>query len=175
MSIEIFKDIEGYPGYQISNLGRVKSFRMKNPRILKTEENNSGYVMVALYKDKQYYKLIHRLMCIAFLPNPDNLPCVNHKDENKHNNFIYINDDYSVDVEKSNLEWCSVQYNNTYNGRNIIINGRKKGTQASEETRMKMRASHKKWRSEHPMSDETKQKIREARIHYWEKRKSINN
>ena len=175
MSIEIFKDIEGYPGCQISNLGRVKSFRLKNPKILKTKENNSGYVMVTLCTDKQYCKLIHRLMCIAFLPNPDNLPCVNHKDENKHNNFIYINDDYSVDMEKSNLEWCSVQYNNTYNGRNIIINGRKKGTKASEETRMKMRVSHKKWRSECPMSDETKQKIREARIRYWEKRKSINN
>lgn len=175
MSIEIFKDIEGYPGYQISNFGRVKSFRMKNPRILKTKVNNSGYVMVTLCRDKQYAKLLHRLMCIAFLPNPDNLPCVNHKDENKHNNFIYINDDYSVDVEKSNLEWCSVQYNNTYNGRNIIINGKKKGTRASEETKLKMSSSHKKWRLEHPMSDETKKKMSEAKRRYWEMRKSINN
>ena len=175
MSIEIFRDIEGYPGYQISNYGRVKSFRMKNPRILKTKENNSGYVMVTLCKDKQYAKLVHRLMCIAFLPNPDNLPCVNHKDEDKHNNFIYIKDDYSVDVEKSNLEWCSVQYNNTYNDRNIIINGRKKGTHSSEETRKKQSESHKKWRLEHPMSDDTKEKIREAKRRYWENRKSINN
>ena len=66
-------------------------------------------------KSKKY--LVHRLVAQAFLPNPDNLPQVNHKDECKTNNFVFINPDGTVDHEKSNLEWCSVSYNNTYNDK----------------------------------------------------------
>ena len=50
----------------------------------------------------------------AFVPNPHNYPCVNHKDENRGNNFIWVNPDGSVDLEKSNLEWCSHKYNLNY-------------------------------------------------------------
>ncbi len=53
-------------------------------------------------------------MAEAFLPNPNNLPCVNHKDENPMNNYIHINPDGSVNPELSNLEWCSYEYNSNY-------------------------------------------------------------
>ena len=49
------------------------------------------------------------------MPNPNKLPFINHKDENKTNNFVSINADGIVDLEKSNIEWCTSQYNNTYN------------------------------------------------------------
>lgn len=107
---EIWKDIDGYEGlYQISNLGRVKSFRASSkfgkPQelILKPSLINSGYAVVTLYKEKEKHKFqIHRLVAETFIPNPLCLPCVNHKDENKLNN----------DIE--NLEWCTYQYNNNY-------------------------------------------------------------
>ena len=64
---------------------------------------NYFYYRVSLRKDGKYYnKSIHRLVAEAFLPNPDNLPCVNHKDENKLNNCV------------DNLEWCTKSYNHSY-------------------------------------------------------------
>lgn len=65
-----------------------------------------GYKQVCLTKDnKKSTKKIHRLVAMAFIPNPDNLPCVNHKDENKANNNV------------DNLEWCSFEYNTKYGTR----------------------------------------------------------
>lgn len=108
---EIWKDVIGYEGlYQVSNLGRVKSLgnggsknsKFSSERILKTCEIK-GYLRVTLSKDgKQKQYSVHRLVALAFLPNPYNLPMVNHKDECKTNNAC------------SNLEWCSVKYNNNY-------------------------------------------------------------
>lgn len=108
---EIWKDIKGYEGlYQVSNLGRVKSFRestkygMQKEYILKPSLINSGYYVVTLYSpDKAKRKFqIHRLVAETFISNDKNLPCVNHKDENKTNNCV------------DNLEWCTYQYNNNY-------------------------------------------------------------
>lgn len=109
---EIFKDIAGYEGlYQISNYGNVKSFPRKGTdtkeeRILKVYKNKKGYNVVYLYKDNiKKTKQVHRLIAEAFISNPDNLPQVNHKDENKLNNCI------------DNLEWCTEKYNNNYGTR----------------------------------------------------------
>lgn len=104
MEEEIWKNIEGYDGmYRISNLGNVYSKHIN--RNLKPGKTQDGYLYVMLRKDrKQRIHLIHRLIATYFIPNPDNLPVINHKDENKTNNSI------------DNLEWCTYSYNNTYNG-----------------------------------------------------------
>jgi hypothetical protein len=107
---EIWKDIIGYEGlYQVSNLGRVKSFHKwkrascPDEYILKSEPNNRGYHQVMLYKDGHRHKfLVHRLVASVFVPNPDNLPHINHIDEDISNN------------RASNLEWCTPLYNNCY-------------------------------------------------------------
>ena len=100
------KDFEGL--YEVDDLGNVYSVRRN--KIMSPVIINSGYYTVKLSKNKILTRyLIHRLVAQAFLDNPDNLPCVNHKDEDKTNN--------SVD----NLEWCTVGYNNTYNDRHIKV------------------------------------------------------
>lgn len=130
---EIWRDIVGYEGlYQVSNLGRVKSLERlvhKNAggrimhnyvahikeKILTNTSNDKNYLTVTLSKDKKPdIFLVHRLMAYAFLPNPNNLSDINHKDENPSNNFIYVNEDGSVDYDKSNLEWCTHKYNLNY-------------------------------------------------------------
>ena len=103
---EIWKDKKYYEGrYQVSNCGRVKSLKRKNvlkEKILKPYVDKDGYLTVMLNNPRKTF-LVHRLVAEAFIPNPDNLPCVNHKDENKQNNVVI------------NLEWCDVKYNNEYN------------------------------------------------------------
>lgn len=109
---EIWKDIEEYEGlYQISNLGRVKSFPRKGThttkeRIIKFAKSNKGY-LIAILKNNDVQKAfsVHRLVAKAFIPNPNNLPQVNHKDENKENNNV------------NNLEWCDNWYNSHYGTR----------------------------------------------------------
>jgi len=112
--LETWKDIEGYNGYyQVSNHGRVRSIERVvkrgsnylpvSERILKLG-TKCGYKTVALSKyGKVKYYQVHRLVAKSFIPNPKNLPCVNHKDENPGNNNV------------SNLEWCTKSYNNSYN------------------------------------------------------------
>ena len=113
---EMWLSINNYEGlYEVSNLGRVKSLQKLSidgkrlpEKILSTYNVGSeGYAGVKLYKDgKKKSFRVHRLVAEAFLDNKDNLPMVNHKDENKVNNNI------------SNLEWCDNSYNCTY-GDNI--------------------------------------------------------
>lgn len=94
---EEWRDIKGFEGmYQISNLGRVKSLERLSiqnhllpEKILRTAHAQSGYVDVSLYKDgKRYHRKPHRLVAEAFIPNPDNLPEVDHIDTNKDNNCV---------------------------------------------------------------------------------------
>lgn len=108
---EIWKDIPEYKGYyQVSNLGRVKGlkytfwatrqFRTLPERILKPNKNKSGYYYVVLHKNRKgkTWK-VHRLVALAFIPNPDNKPCVDHIDTNTTNNNV------------ENLRWCTHKEN----------------------------------------------------------------
>ena len=103
----IWKDIPGYEGvYQVSNTGQVRTFNYKltgQTKILKPAKDKDGYLLIGL-KGKSCR--VHRLVAQAFIPNPDNLPCINHKDENPANNAVW------------NLEWCTYKYNNNYGTHN---------------------------------------------------------
>lgn len=109
---EIWKDIDEFDGkYQVSNLGRVRSLdhyvrnghgnKIVHGKILKPYKNSHGYLFVALGR-KAKHRSVHRLVAIAFIPNPYKLPNINHKDENKANNV------------STNLEWCNHSYNALY-------------------------------------------------------------
>lgn len=102
--MEIWKDIEGFNGkYQISNYGNVRSFsKWKNGELLKAGVTTTGYYFVNLVKNGRKEIVaarVHRLVAIAFIDNPYNLPEVNHIDGNKLNNYV------------GNLEWVSRESN----------------------------------------------------------------
>ena len=118
MNKEIWKDIPNYEGlYQVSNLGNVRSLNhyasngikdiiYKGKILNQNKHYKNDYMSVILSNNGKYKRfLVHRLVASAFIPNNDNLPCINHKDENKTNNKV------------ENLEWCTHKYNNNY-GKN---------------------------------------------------------
>lgn len=101
--MEIWKYIDGYDDYQVSNCGRVKSLKYGKEKILKTYVTKIGYLYVILCKNgKSKHHLLHRLVAQAFLDNPYNLPEVNHKNEDKTDNRV------------ENLEFCDHKYNMHY-------------------------------------------------------------
>ena len=108
------KDIKGYEGlYAVTSCGKVWSYR--NECFLKPKIRPNGYLTVNLWKDGGFKtKRIHRLVAEAYIPNPDNLPQVNHRDENKTNNCL------------QNLEWCDAKYNNNYGTRNERVSNSNK-------------------------------------------------
>ena len=98
---EIWKATDGFEGYEVSTHGRV--FSLKTNKMMKLHKNRKGYLQVGLMREgKQVPQRVHRLVARAFIPNPNNYPQVNHKDENKANNFV------------NNLEWCTNDYNIHY-------------------------------------------------------------
>lgn len=111
----MWKDIAGYEGlYQVSDQGEIRSLDKtlqirpnciitRKGKIMKPEVSNKGYLRIILYKnDKKKHFSIHRLVAKAFIPNPENLDTINHKDENKFNNAA------------DNLEWMSLKSNINY-------------------------------------------------------------
>ena len=127
--IEVWKtavyDGEPYEGFEVSNLGRIKSLNYNHtgkPKLLKPYEDTCGYLTVKLSKNRKSKNCrVHRLVAEAFLDNPDNLPEVNHIDEDKTNNFVFLNEDGTVNKEKSNLEWKNPKENSNHGTRNERI------------------------------------------------------
>lgn len=119
MKEEIWRPVKNYEGwYEVSSYGRVRSLDrvvvysdgrkcLWKGKILKIRKDNVGYLYCILYKNTRHKtSKVHRLVAQAFIPNPDNLPVINHKDEVKTNNRV------------ENLEWCTQSYNINYGTRN---------------------------------------------------------
>lgn len=142
------KPVKGYEGYyEVDQFGRVFSV----DRVISVEDNgrkydkpiagkqmkqtmhDKGYKVVSLTKGgKTKNKFVHRLVAEAFLDNPDDLPMVNHKDEDKTNNFL------------ENLEWCTASYNRTY-GKAVERHARTlRGKKHTDEHKQKISAGLKK-------------------------------
>lgn len=111
MENEIWQDLEGYEGiYEVSSFGQIRSYPRQGTKggIMVGHADKKGYINITLRKDGiQQTQKLHRLIAKTFIPNPNNLPEVNHKDENKLNNRI------------DNLEWCTTAYNHEYGTRTL--------------------------------------------------------
>lgn len=124
--MEIWKAHPDIVGIEVSTLGRVRTLdrvissekitRFQKGRVLKQSDNGSGYLKVNIpINGKQAPKKVHRLVAQTFIPNPDNLPQVNHLDCNRADNNV------------ENLEWCDNSYNQKYREKHGISNAESKG------------------------------------------------
>lgn len=125
--MEVWRSVNGFEGfYEVSNLGNVRTIshysnykgnsqRLIKGRIKKKCTDKDGYLVVSLYKGKEKkLRRVHRLVAEAFIENKNNLPQVNHKDEQKTNNAV------------TNLEWCDALYNNNYGTKGTRISTTKR-------------------------------------------------
>lgn len=125
------KDIKGYEGlYAITEDGQIWSYKSKKFLIPNYDAN--GYLKINLFKDRKNKSCtIHRLVAETYIPNPNNLSQVNHKDENKTNNHI------------NNLEWCDAKYNMNYGTRTQRASETNRGQKRSEETKKNISEARK--------------------------------
>lgn len=144
----IRKPVIGYEGYyEVDNCGRVYALNRvihveDNGRsydkhlaggIIKQHMHSGGYKIVPLTKEgKTKIVFVHRIVAMAFLANPNKLPCINHKDEDKTNNFV------------ENLEWCTYQYNNAYGSKPKKHSKRMSGRKLSDEHKRHISDGHKR-------------------------------
>lgn len=112
---EIWKTIDNFENYEVSNLGNIRNKETKELKNMPI--NYYGYRMVCLNSHKM---LVHRVVAMMFIPNPNNYPQINHKDENKENNCV------------DNLEWCSPKYNSNYGNQSKKISNALKGKTREE-------------------------------------------
>lgn len=104
-----WREIEGYPDYQVSDDGKIKSFKYKSERIMKTRKDKDGYLLVGLSKNNNVKTMkVHRLVAETFIPNPDNLPVVRHLNDIPNDNRL------------ENLAWGTDKDNTN----DLIRNGR---------------------------------------------------
>lgn len=173
--MEVWKAIEGFEGlYEVSNLGRVRrTYKTGKEKILKPNKNKkSGYLYICLSRNnKKKTFRVHRLVALHFISNPNNLPEVNHIDEDKSNNVW------------TNLEWCTSEYNCNYGTRNQRQSEAHKGKEPwnkgktnvySEEYKAKIGESHKK-KVYCLETDKTYNSIKEASKELNISRSSISN
>lgn len=126
-TVEQWKTIKNFPLYEVSNLGRVRSNNNpKNPKLLKQGTSVNGYKTVALVKVKgsgnSQTKQVHRLVAETWIPNPDNKPCVDHKNCNPSDNNV------------TNLRWCTTQENsnNTITKARVTAANQKRAIERSQ-------------------------------------------
>ena len=147
--MEEWRAVPGYEGlYDVSNKGNVRNVRRN--KLLRLQKTNNGYIRVVLSKNRIKTGFqVHRLVALTFLPNPDNLPQVNHLDEDKTNNNV------------DNLEWCTAKYNNNYGSRKDKVRDTK--IKNGYYTGLSKEEYWKKYR------DKNKEKIREKQRGYMRK------
>lgn len=128
---EIWKDVVGYEGiYKISSMGNLKSVERidslghkRKEKILKPKTDKYGYIVYGLCKNGKLKSITaHRLVAEAFIPNPENKECVDHINTIRTDNRVWLNDDGSVNYEKTNLRWCT-QKENHNNPLSVINHG----------------------------------------------------
>ena len=114
-NMEVFKDIQGYPNYQVSNMGRI--WNAKTQKMLTPSELPNGYYQINLIavNGKRKKELVHRLVALTFIPNPNKYPEVEHKDRDRGNNTV------------DNLCWVNRSLNNRNTSQNRIVKVYKNG------------------------------------------------
>ena len=129
MGIEIWRTaiVNGEPweNYQVSNFGKIMSLkygRTGKSKLKRLNKTKTGYQQVRLSKNgKKDTFYVHRIVAETFLPNPENLPQVNHKiegDKGKSINMVFFNKDGTIDKERTTIEWVTVKENINYATRN---------------------------------------------------------